>query len=498
MSLRRFSAKLRPRLRLTLLRGEQAIPSASIALGLVLIVFVLLSVKIGRFVRTDEIAFKAAGRNWASTGHFAAPELWNFGGFRPPVQTVWFAQMPLYTASFGLFVRLFGGGSGQSIAWDALIHASLVVLTYVLVRRSAPVKSPWAAFLAALLVVTVMNPGRADELAACLAMAALSVYTTTEHVSYKQMAAAGVLLGLSAGTSIVCPLLFIPELILMSVRRRDSPRHVLLSLVPAATLAVIVIVSPILIYHPDALGQFTQHASHQLGQAYAGGVAFSWRNGKRFLLIAALAPVLFLVGGRREFSGSLASLLFIAIVLPAKYYYVWMVGPLIIARAAILYSRVARRWLWILVAALSLGAVQYGVRDVLIMALMPTDQGLELNIDRLRRTIPAGSVVAASDFWPGLADSNQYRSLVHAAHPIDDADWVVLIASGSGVPGRPQILRDGDLARSLAADFETVYSDLPTKVPTFMGLPLSNSAWGWGPRVFKRVRRTRRHPLADR
>jgi hypothetical protein len=37
-----------------------------------------ITIAIGRFTTTDEIAFKAAGREWARSGHFAAPELTGF------------------------------------------------------------------------------------------------------------------------------------------------------------------------------------------------------------------------------------------------------------------------------------------------------------------------------------------------------------------------------------------------------------------------------------
>jgi hypothetical protein len=46
----------------------------------------------GRFAVTDEVYFKAAGRNWAATGQFAAPELKGYrDDIAPHVSDVFFA-----------------------------------------------------------------------------------------------------------------------------------------------------------------------------------------------------------------------------------------------------------------------------------------------------------------------------------------------------------------------------------------------------------------------
>src|SRR5271154_6086707 len=72
----------------------------------------------GRFVQMDEVFFKAAGREWAQSGTFAAPEIDGVPtadppGFlimQPPLSQVWFAQLPGYTFLFGVFARAFGFG----------------------------------------------------------------------------------------------------------------------------------------------------------------------------------------------------------------------------------------------------------------------------------------------------------------------------------------------------------------------------------------------------
>jgi len=53
---------------------------------LVLLGYVLFFTFMGRFSPTDEVFFKAAGREWASHGRFAAPELTNCDLFPPDTQ----------------------------------------------------------------------------------------------------------------------------------------------------------------------------------------------------------------------------------------------------------------------------------------------------------------------------------------------------------------------------------------------------------------------------
>src|SRR5687768_9667332 len=139
--------------------------SARSQLLAILTLYIAATIAIGRFTTTDEIAFKAAGREWAESGRFAAPELSGFGGFEPPAEEIWLAHLPVYTFVFGLFVKLAGFGAMQTIAFDAVIHASLAALTFALCRRMAPAVSPCAALTAAILVLPLGMPGRADELA---------------------------------------------------------------------------------------------------------------------------------------------------------------------------------------------------------------------------------------------------------------------------------------------------------------------------------------------
>ena len=161
-----------------------------LVLGAMIVFYLAVTIAIGRFTTTDEIAFKAAGREWAQSGHFAAPELTGFAHLDPPVEQVWLAHLPVYTFLFGLFVKLLGFGAWQSVAFDALIHAALSVLTFLWTRRMAPQASPWPAVVAAALVLPLGTFGRADELAVCLGRARCC--SSTQHPA---AAGAGILFG---------------------------------------------------------------------------------------------------------------------------------------------------------------------------------------------------------------------------------------------------------------------------------------------------------------
>src|SRR5215831_18047809 len=98
-------------------------------------VYVVFQMAVGRFVQMDEVFFKAAGREWARSSHFAAPEIHGvptadppgFLRMAPPLSEIWFAQPPVYTFLFGVFARLFGFGPMQCIVFDGLIHAILAL-----------------------------------------------------------------------------------------------------------------------------------------------------------------------------------------------------------------------------------------------------------------------------------------------------------------------------------------------------------------------------------
>src|SRR5258708_39395536 len=95
----------------------------------------------------DEIAYKAAGREWARSGNFTTPELVGYGSWRDPEHPYQLQRgltPALYQASFGAFVKVAGFNPRSNVMFDALIHVLLGWATWALVRALRP-QLPYAA-----------------------------------------------------------------------------------------------------------------------------------------------------------------------------------------------------------------------------------------------------------------------------------------------------------------------------------------------------------------
>lgn len=455
--------------------------SAHRALAALLAAYCVVVVSVGRFTATDEIMFKAAGREWAQSGRFAAPEISGFGHLDPPVESIWFGHVPVYTFLFGVFVKLFGFGAGQSVAFDALIHVMLAALTFVMCRRMSPASSPWTALIAAALVLPIGTAGRADELAVCLAMAALLA---------RNVVLAGVLFGVSAATSVVAAaLLGLHALVVIATGPR--PLRTAAILAGSAALATLACLAPIVVPHPEALRQFGGHAREQFHSDFLWRIRFSWTYGRE-LIAAALLPLVIAMLARskrglaQRFAGSAAAVLLVILFVPAKYYYLWFVGPLLIAAACatVAEGRVPRVAV-AMATVLYLFAMLQPLRRFAIAATLPPEQRLAPNVAIIRRIIPPGSTVLAGEFWSSIANDVRYRSLVHGDPDYDAIDYVIQIGNGSGTPGRPQGLTAAQEA-AIASRFVVVHDNLNRDVPRLFGIPLSRSAWGFGTRILRK------------
>lgn len=442
----------------------------------------------GRFTATDEIAFKAAGREWAQHGRFAAPELTGFGSFTPPVERIWFAHLPVYTFAFGLFVKVAGFGAWQSNAFDALIHVALALLVFRLTQQFLKDRSRWPAFGAALLVLPISNPGRADELATCLGLGAILM------IGSRRFWTAGLLFGLCAATSSAGALLLgLCAVVPLAQATRSVSAFVRAAGIAALAggAAAVACLAPILITHPDALAQFGSHASEQFATTVSWGLTHSWIYGKQYLLPAVAALVVLVtsaLSGRENwwrFAGPASAVALVLILVPAKSYYLWFVTPLLFAAAvATLYERRG--------FALAFGAfLLYGwgifvpLRQQLIVVTLPEEQRLAPNAQIIRAHVPAGSTVLASEFWSAIGGELRYRSLVHANVAFDEIDYVLLVSNGGGAPGEPQALTPAQ-REGLHSAFEVVHDNLPQDVPRLLGIPLSRSSWGFGVRILHR------------
>ena len=228
--------------------GARTTPGAGWYLILALLSLLYAAVEIvpGRFPVTDEVFFKSAGRNWAATGNFAAPELDGRLDEGPPLSTIYFAQPPVYTFAFALYTKLVGFGPRRCISFDVLIHLALVwtALLVGLQLFNLPLK---VAMCSAALMLPLGDVGRPDEMGIVLAFAAALVFNAGAT------ARAGILLGVCGAMSLgaffflACPAVF-------AVGCRKSTWIVLSKLYVMAALTGLACVSPLLIFIRPHIG----------------------------------------------------------------------------------------------------------------------------------------------------------------------------------------------------------------------------------------------------
>jgi hypothetical protein len=154
----------------------------------------------GRFTATDEVFYKAAGRNWAMTGHFAAPEIVGRLAKGPSLADVYFAQPPPYTFFFGVYTKLAGFGPRQCIFYDVLIHL-LLVWTAVVAARIVFKLSWMASLFCGALFFPLGTVGRSDELAIVFALWAAVAFRAAIPKRWS-VVIGGVFLGLVCATSL--------------------------------------------------------------------------------------------------------------------------------------------------------------------------------------------------------------------------------------------------------------------------------------------------------
>jgi hypothetical protein len=300
----------------------------------------------GRFVVTDEVFYKAAGRNWAMTGRFAAPEIVGRLAEGPPLTEVYFAQPPLYTFLFGLYTKLVGFGPRFCILYDVLIH---LLLAWSAVAAARIVfHLPWsAAALCGVLSLPLGTVGRSDELGIVFALWA-GVAFGSGIPRRSGTLTGGALLGLCCATSLSA-LVFLGPLIaweLLSKCQGLNERFWNFSLaVTAGLTSAAVCVAPILIYHHTAYQQLIEHASVQSGilTVIAGKgwppVFHVWKDALWYgpeygilavglLAFAALCRWFDKSCAGIEYSRILlAALLLVCLVVitPGKYFYLWFI-----------------------------------------------------------------------------------------------------------------------------------------------------------------------------
>lgn len=456
-----------------------------------------------RFTPTDEIAFKAAGRQWARDGRFAAPELIGFRQLEPPAETVWFGQMPVYTFGFGLVVKLLGFGVYQSQLYDATIHGILCLVTFWIARTLAPKAPPWSACLAGILLLPLAAPGRADELAAVIGSCSILLLHGSRSSSLRH-AVAGVLAGLTSATSPAAAVL-LPLIAVCTLVARKAPvvrePGLWITFLGGALLGFATGLLPPLLQDHNSWRQMLRHGSEEIGHELSWGLAFSWRFGKPQILGIASGLVIGVAAALRgmvspvhrdwgnwtsRWLGPVLALALTALVFPAKYYYAAFLLPWVLGAATPGAWELARqRRVLVLVVAGScycLAILRFLAFQVILWSL-PRSQTLSYNVSRIRELVPVASSVYAQEYWSSLGDTVKFISMVHGNPDAGRIDYVLLTANGTGAPGKPVEIPHQQYFDS---QFFTIYDNLPRERIRVLGIPISHSAWGFGVRILGR------------
>jgi len=501
-------------------KGTNRVMSRKTALALLFAVsalYCLAELVPGRFAVTDEVFFKAAGRNWEATGRFAAPELRGYsnGNVATPATEVFFAYPPVYPFLFGVYTKVVGFGPRSCILYDVLIHL-LLVWCGVLVARLV-FGAPWSvSVLCGALLLPLGTAGRPDELGIVFALGAALALRTEVPLKFG-IPIGGALLGLSCATSPgAC--LFLGSLAGWEVTLRErSYFKKFRNLAITAIIALVVLaicVAPILATHPLAYRQLVTNGASQtvLGSANSGGYHSSGKSflrlwieslrygyDKTFLIAGCLmfALLCWLLDKMRDstaysrFVMVVLSLLLLLVSMPGKYFYLWFSGSWLLIACVALSRQVSRslppsgrRPLIALGFLIWLIASIPFFRGKAILWTLPADQSLTFNMNRVREEVPAGASVLTTEYWWALAGRNPVYDTLFSNPGLGSIDYVALAGNGSGQPGTPQPpgVAIGESQWQVADDH------LRMELPNLFGVRLSHSAYGFGPYLLKKIK----------
>ena len=484
--------------------------------------FFVLELTCPRFPATDEIFFKSAGRNLSQGGAFAAPEL--EGILKdPPIERVYFAQLPLYSWLFGQWTRATGFGWAASVSYDALISAALTLAVFGVTNVVAGVLlgPTWfgtaLALLPALFTLLFRQAARPDELGMLLAFTnawwLLRPRISSSPPSGCMSFISGVLVGLMLCTSAGVFLAFTPLLAALWLRLVGDMREIAPS-VAATGLGVGVTaalcLTPLFLAHPHFYRQFFQHAQSKFlypsaWDRIAENLSLVWQVAPQYLFILfATVPVICLgmvtfwrAGRVREtltfFAAPLVGLGLVLFLRPA-HTYLWLLEPWYLLMAVIVTAYLWQQWRLRLVvtgwlAAWLVVASAWPAKDHIVRIALAPEQTLAPNAQKLRELIPPGAGVLTLIGWWALGnDRAVYDPMFSDVQDLARIEYFVTDGNGTGTPGiwfRPSNFRYEEMVRE---NFEVISDTLPKTPIRVFGLRVSNSAFGFGTVVLRRVR----------
>ena len=502
-----------------LFRGRPLLP-----LLLLLAAFFVIEFAYPRFPQTDsEISRKSAGLNLSRGGAFAAPELEGFLHVDPPIERIYFPYPPLYTWLFGQWTRVTGFGWAACVGYDALISAVLALIVYGLAGVVAdallgPLSVPRRTALAlvpALLTLLFRQAARTDELGMVLGFANAWWLLLPRGSSPRRPVVSfvsGTLVGLMLCTNAGVFFAFMPFLATLWLLGVDNEREIAPSLAAAALgigLVAAISLTPFFLADPHFYQQFFKHLQHHEScRGIAGMLSRAWQfHGERVFLLLATVPVfclgmitLWRTGRIREtLALFVAPLVGFGLVFFVRQWaaYWWFLQPWFLLVAVIVaadfwWSRHPRLvatmvvgWLatWVAVASI------WPAKDYLVRMALAPEQRLTTNVQKLRALIPKGSgVLTANVGWWALGND---RSVYHPQHSdIQDLariEYFVTDSNGTGQPGVWVGPANPRYDAMLRESFEVISDALPRTPLRVFGIRITNSAYGFGTIVMRRV-----------
>jgi hypothetical protein len=493
-------------------------PTAFFSLLLLLAAFFVLEFMYPRFPATDEIFFKSPGLNVSQGGPFAAPELEGFH-INPPIERIYFPYPPLYSWLFGEWTRAAGFGWATCVGYDALISAALALAVFGVADAVAGMLlgPTWLgtalALLSALFTLLFRQAARPDELGMLLGFTNAWWLLRPRHSASRRISfVSGVLAGLMLCTSVGVFSAFIPVIAALWLRRVKKISEI----APSAAafglgvgLTAVLCLMPFFLSHPNFYRQFLQVSQNVVFSPSAwsrvsGGISLAWEVAphRLFILFATvptvcLGIVTFWRAGRvgetiALFVAPLVGFGLLMFLRPIPTY-MWFLEPWFFLAALVVIAHLRRQkllrlavtgWLavWLVVASI------WPVKDYIVRIALPAEQRLAPSARKLRDLIPTGAgVLTLGGWWALGSDRAVYDPMFSNLQDLDRIEYFVTDSNGTGEAGvwfPPANSRYDAMVRE---HFEIISDSLPRTPIRIFGLKITNSAYGFGSVVMRRV-----------
>jgi hypothetical protein len=493
--------------------------TAFLSLLLFLAAFFVLEFIYPRLPFTDEIFFKSAGRNMSQGGPFAAPELESYLHFNPPIERTYFPYPPLYSWLFGEWTRVTGFGWAACVGYDALISAALALAVFGVAEAVAGILlgPTWLgsalALLSALLTVLFRQVARPDELGMVLGFTNAWWLLRPHDTAWRRISfVSGVLAGLMLCTSVGVFLAFMPVLAALWLRRVKKIPEI----APSAAafglgigFTAVLCLMPFFLWHPNFYRQFLQASeaivlSTSLWSRLSRDVSLALQfDPNRLFILFATVPTLclgivtFWRAGRigETIALFVAPLVSFGLLMCVRSMltYMWFLEPWFLLAAMVVIAYLGRQrllrlvvtgWLagWLAIASI------WPVQDYIVRIALPAEQRLAPNAQKLRDLIPTGAgVLTLKGWWELGSDRAVYDPMFSDLQDLDRIEYFVTDSHRTGQPGvwsRPFNPRYDAMVRE---NFEVISDTLPRTPIRVFGFRITNSGYGFGSIVLRRV-----------